>query len=705
MAKTHIHLITLTKSLVLYLLNRRCFLLLLSWPSTMLIAQATKIRSADVLAMPFGRTNQITYNLTSGTADVTYGRSPIITGAFAAARNGTFEVNSKVYTTRQARKITLRDALGTGTRYVITLTGKGLPAMQQVFDTYPDKSYFFTEISLRGQSISSNYLAPLVANQVNNGSTGDNRVLFVPFDNDTFIRYNAKSMSTSLTNTSSEVTAFYENTSRNGLVIGSVEHMVWKTGVKTTGIGQRLSELVVWSGYADSTITRDKKPHGTLSGNHVKSAKLFVGYFNDWRLGLEAYGKANRLAEPRYVFDWKKPTPVGWNSWGAIQTKLSLANAKSVVDFFANELKGFRNDSTAYIDLDSYWDNLSSGGLTGDFSQLKQFADYCKAQHLKPGIYWAPFVDWRKRDRTVEGSTYPYSEIWTKVNGKYHELDGARALDPTHPGTQQRLAYVINKFKDCGFEMIKIDFIGHAAIEADHFYDSTVTTGMQAFRKGMEFLNDQLADKMLIYVAISPSLATGRYAHMRRIACDAFHSMADTRYTLNSTNYGWWQTHLYDFIDADHTVFGTESEGVNRARLASALVTGTLITGDNYATSGQWLSRAQSLLQNPALLAIARAGIAFRPVEGNTGESATNLFVRETDRYVYLAVFNYEDNKTVSIDFSRIGLRAGRYVAKELYSNTTLAAQDSMKITFDEPDARIYQINKQSPERSEQKIR
>ncbi|UFH53965.1 hypothetical protein [Spirosoma sp. KNUC1025] len=540
-----------------------CLLLfLLSWTNLRLLAQPVKIHAADVLVMPFGRTNRITYNLRTGTATVTYNRTTIISGAFAAARTGSIDLSSKLYQNHRFDKTPLHDAFGTGTRYVITLTGNGLPTMQQVFDTYADKAYFFTEVSLSGPSVSSNYLAPLVANQVNIGAAGNNRALFVPFDNDTFIRYNAKSMSSKLTNVSSEVTAVYENTTRKGLVVGSVEHTVWKTGIRTTGTGPQLTELVAWGGYTDSTITRDKKPHGTLTGTRVKSPKVFVGYFSDWRLGMEAYGKANQLAEPRYVFEWKKPAPFGWNSWGSIQTKLSLTNAKEVVDFFAQHLTGFRNDGTAYIDLDSYWDNLSSGGLKGDFSQLKQFADYCKAQHLKPGIYWAPFVDWNKRDRAVEGSTYRYSDIWAKVNGNYHELDGARALDPTHPGTQQRLAYVINKFKECGFELIKIDFIGHAAIEADKYHDTTVTTGMQAFRKGMEYLNDQLAGQMLVYVAISPSLATGRYAHMRRIACDAFRSIADTRYTLNSTTYGWWQSYLYRYIDADHIVFGMESEGL-----------------------------------------------------------------------------------------------------------------------------------------------
>jgi hypothetical protein len=51
----------------------------------------------------------------------------------------------------------------------------------------------------------------------------------VPFANDGFVRYNAMPINNS--GTSYEVGAFYDNTSRNGLVVGSVTHDTWKTGI------------------------------------------------------------------------------------------------------------------------------------------------------------------------------------------------------------------------------------------------------------------------------------------------------------------------------------------------------------------------------------------------------------------------------------------------------------------------------------------
>ncbi|MGV8878513.1 MAG: hypothetical protein ACOH2A_05740 [Sphingobacteriaceae bacterium] len=154
-------------------------------------------------------------------------------------------------------------------------------------------------------------MATLVSNAVNIHKKGDNRILFVPFDNDTFVRYDAKSMQNELRNTSSEISAFYENRSRYGLIVGSVEHTTWKTGIKTVGKNEMLSELVIWGGYTDEKVTRDTMAHGSITGTSLKSPKIFVGYFPDWRCGMDTYAKANRIAEHPYIFNWDKPTPFG----------------------------------------------------------------------------------------------------------------------------------------------------------------------------------------------------------------------------------------------------------------------------------------------------------------------------------------------------------------------------------------------------------
>jgi alpha-galactosidase len=659
---------------------------------TLLLAIAASPLAAQH-TLAFGSDGEIRYDASAGTATIVVNEATIITNAYAVVKDGAATLNSKNYANRTVTFADINDAFGAGKKMTVTLTGTGLPEMTQIFYGYGEKDYFLTEVIMEGTNISTNYMAPLVADAADIQQAGNNRVLFVPFDNDAFVRYRSLSMSSNTTSTSSEVTAYYENTSRKGLVVGSVEHMTWKTGVRTKGTANTLTELTAWGGYTDVAVTRDKIVHGTLSGDSVKSPKIFVGFFEDWRKGLEDYGKANALAEPRYVFDWTAPTPFGWNSWGVIQTNLNLDKSKAVAAFFKNSLPQFRNGETAYIDLDSYWDNMVSGGLEGDFSQLVAFVNYCKERGLKPGIYWGPFVDWGKVDRPVEGSTYRYPEIWTKVNGAYHDLDGGRAIDPTHPATHKRIDLLIDKLKTCGFEMIKIDFIGHASFEADSYFDPSVKTGMQAFRKGMEYLIDRLDDKMLVYAAISPNLATGRYAHSRRIACDAYSDINATEYTLNSTTYGWWQTHVYNFIDADHIVFRNEAMGANRARLTSGLINGTLITGDDFSTNGQWSDRARLLLQKQDLLNIARNGVAFMPVEGNSEQSASEVFVNRIGEYYYVAVINYGEKKLFDLPLERLGITAGQYTVKELFSEKSFSLNEaSLKREVEARDAMIFRF-------------
>jgi len=644
----------------------------------------------------YGTASEIVYDLNSGTYEVFTNKRTIISDAYAAVKNKEQLISSKDYELIKYAETAVKDKFGVGKKYTITLTKSGLPQMEQVFFVYPGHDYFFTEVALKGSNISSNYMAPLVSKKASIYAKGDNRTLFVPFDNDTFIRYNAKSIGqTPVENTSAEVGAVYENRSRKGLIVGSVEHLIWKTGVLTKGTNDDLSDLCVWGGYTDQKVTRDNGAHGSISGSVVKSPKVFVGYFSDWRTGLEAYGKANRIAEPPFVFNWIKPVPFGWNSWGVIQEKLTYDKAVKNVDFFANELPKFRNGETAYIDLDSFWDNFT-GGMRGDFSKLKEFADYCKAKGLQPGVYWAPFTDWGFKgggDREAEGSKYKFGEMWTKVGGTYHDFDGARALDPTHPGTKKRIDYIIDKLKACGFKMIKIDFLGHAAAESDSFYDKSVTTGMQAYRVGMEYLINRMDGQMLVYAAISPNLATGRYAHIKRIACDAWKTIKDTEYTLNSVNYGWWQTYVYNYVDADHIVFASEKEGANRARLTSGLITGTLILGDDFSTAGAWNETAKKLLQNEELLAIPKSGVAFMPLNGNTGDQANEVFVRKIDGSLYMAVLNFDGKKKLfTIPLDRLGIKNSSYQAKELFSGKDLKINKVLKYELNGADAAIIKI-------------
>jgi len=669
----------------------------------------------QLVTMPFGDQNKIVYNLQTGTYTVFFNGKETIKNAYALCK-GNEAHDSRSYTQRSYTATAVNNGFGKGMLY--TISGAGDNKLQQLFYVFPQKNYCITALRLSGNDNVCNYMSPVTADNVDLSDAlgqpyiisvrsapdrsiqqkGDNRALFVPFDNDMWVRYNAAAMSKA-DFTGSEVAAFYDNNSNRGIIIGSLEHGVWKSAIQVHASSDTtLDRLTVFAGFTDSITTHDKVPHGKVKPMHgyCASPLVMMGSFSDWRNGMETYAALNRIAEPRKIVAWNKPAPIGWNSWGAIQDKLTLDKAKSVVDFFHDSCKAFRTaDHTLYIDLDSYWDNMTKGGIGGDVSQLKTFVQYCRQKGFQPGVYWAPFVDWGKTERKIEGSDYSYSQSWTTQNGHTIDTDGGRAMDPTFPGTKDRIVYFINRLKELGFRMIKIDFLGHAAAETDKFYDPDVTTGMQAFRKGMEFLDSVLDNKMLVYAAISPNLATARYVHMRRIGCDAFSAIDNTEYTLNSTGYGWWQSSLYDYIDADHVVFGNGPENINRARLTSSIITGTLMTGDDYSATGTWRSIAIKLLQNQQVLLLAKQVKRFRPVEANTGNKAVNIFEKHEGGDVYIAVINYDAaQRTFVIPLERIGMKASdsNWQAQELFSGRTMQGKGNIPITVNGSDAVIYRV-------------
>ncbi|QGK74507.1 alpha-galactosidase [Flavobacterium sp. SLB02] len=666
--------------------------------SVLLVALCTPAFAQKSIKMTFGKSGIITYDAKEKTIAVSQSGKTIFSGAKASVLVNSKTIAANDYPDAVFAKEAISDDLGKGLKYTLTYKEKSKPTLIQSFYIYNNKDYFITQLEIlgNGQQIATNYIAPLDLGKIAFDKIENLHTVFVPYDNDAFISYNSKKLDTISHNNSAEVGIIFNNASRNGFIVGSLEHTIWKSAVKTNNQNKQAS-FSAWAGYSEKENTRDSIAHGIVKGDKVASPKFFVGYYSDWRNGMEQYAKTNRIVEKPYVFAWDKPTPVGWNSWGVLMEKINFENTTKVADFFANSVPEFRVGNTAYIDLDSFWDNMVKGGFTGDFSKLKEFADYCKKKGLEPGAYWAPFTDWGWKDgpdRKAEGSDYTFGQMWTKTGNNYFDFDGARAIDPTHPGTLKRVDYVINKLKECGFKMIKIDFLGHAAAESTSFYDQNVTTGMHAYRVGMEHLVNALDGKMLIYAAISPNMATSRYAHVRRIACDAWKTIEQTQYTLNSVNYGWWQTYSYDYIDADHVVFADVTEGENRARLISSVITGTLITGDDYSKDGIWSKRAKEWLQNKELLKIVENGLAFRPLEGNTGKLTTEVFEQKIGNNWYIAVLNYGNMpKNYALPLQRLGVKNGSYKLQDVFTaQNSEVKNNSINVSIGSKDARLFKI-------------
>jgi hypothetical protein len=627
------------------------------------------------------------YNLTAGTTDFYWKNSKKIAAFYSGITFNTGYVKGISYSAWTYALVGTNEA-------VVTATGTGLPTMKQYFVLdQPDS--FLVRVDATGSNLSANWMGPVVVDSgsggiVDIGITNDNRALYVPFDNDGFVSYNAMPINSS--STSYEVGAFYDNTSRNGLVVGSVTHNTWKTGIYFNGANNKLNAMNVFGG---ATSPWDDMPHGYVSGNTISSPTMFVGFGSDWRTTMQDFANENTNFAPRMV--WTNGVPFGWNSWGVIQQNINSADALAVSDFFHTNLEpqGFTNSlGTVYINLDSYWNNLNS-------SQLQTFVNRCHVYGQKAGIYWGPFVWFGSANSStntyVEGTTnmYVYSNILLRDNnGNFESVDGGLAIDPTHPGAKDFVHYYVNLYNNYGFDYIKLDFLSHGALEGVH-NDTNITTGIEAYNEGMSNVISQFNGRMFISESIAP-LFPYQYGDSRRIACDAQTSLiGNTAYTMNSVTYGWWLDNLYSFNDPDVMVFNgygaTTNE--NQSRLINAAITGLFLDGDNLAiTNGQ--QGADYGLTHSAINTVARLGQTFIPADGNTGTGAANLLSLQNGSNWYVAVFNYTSSATsITVNLGHVGVPAGSYIASDLWSGAALLVSGSWNVSLNAAQAKLFELS------------
>ena len=662
--------------------------------------------------------------------------------SFNIAKDGTKYAMSSI---SSETSTPISDSFGNGIKVTLTGTASGASGVTvtQYFYLYDNLDYFLTDFTISSSStLSPNYMAPIKSTVINTAAfsaySSGNRVLIIPYHNTDFIRYisNNFASATAATTRSYEVGVAYNETSRQGIVAGSVEHTTWKTGVDfTTSNNNRIDVFEVYGGRAvEPTKNNATQNHGVVKGTTVKSPKMFVGYFSDWRDGLELYGAANAIVTPKP--EWYGRKPFGWNSWGVLGKSVNLTNTTETANFLhdlqiANNPSAtppvgpFANDDTQYIGLDSYWNNMG-------INQLLTVPGRLSKNGQRAGIYMGGFITWNPDGTAKPGnSTYSWNDMALKYNNNYLLFDSnGKALDPTHPGVIAMLEDNINKFLIWGYRYIKIDFLAHAALEADKWYDSNITTGAMAYNYAMNHITTYLKnhplypkdDDVFVDLSIAP-IFPSNYAHGRRISCDVYDgTMARIRYQLNSLTYGWWLDRAYHYNDGDMTIlrgqkyadpagyepftFGTTTLALSRSRVTSAVITGLFMSGDDLSLAGNATAKShtQQLFTNAEVNEMARRCKSFRPVSsGAAGENygnpsncsdmyTTKLKDTNGNDIIYVAVFNFDGaTANKSIDFARIGL-SGNYTVKELWSGTTSTRNATWNESVSANDAKILKI-------------
>ncbi|OPJ63988.1 hypothetical protein [Clostridium oryzae] len=649
---------------------------------------------------------EFSYNLVSGKFDLNYNKQCEIKNCFSCIQDVNFKkINNTDFKVRKLIEETkINGKFGNGKKIVISNYDDDDFVLKQIFYLF-EEGYLFVQLEVSSKAeYTTNYMAPIIAEEKDSISIiGKNiRTLFVPFDNDKWVRF--ISYPVKFSEQSYEFTAIYDEQTENGLVLGSLTHDEWKTGIRVRGKDNKVNHIEVYGG-ASSEQTRDVLPHGNIKGNIVYSPLIFVGFYDCYKTGFETFGNLNAKIRP--ALKWNGSVPFGWNSWAALMQTLTFDKYIETSDFFKKNIQySFNNNSNVYINFDAFWNTLSS-------EKLVEAIEHVRHNEQKPGIYISPFVTHESSfDKSVIGTNgnYTYRDLLLKdfEGNILPAVDGLYSLDPTHPGTIYKINYETNKFIELGVDYVKADFLGHAAREGN-FYNKQITTGIQAYNYGMTYFVENLSPSkagkdIFISLSIAPIFPHG-FGHARRISCDAFGTIDQSEYLLNSLTYLWWMNDcLYRYNDPDHIVIYKTYDKVSStwnealSRFNSAIICGTVMLNSDDYQYKEARERAKILFTNEKVNNIAKTGKTFIPFSGNKGEKAADIFVRNDENALFIALFNYSicDEKQFDISLQDLGLSLGKkYEVENLWKNNTIIFEfnESLKVNLACASSTIIKIH------------
>lgn len=195
-------------------------------------------------------------------------------------------------------------------------------------------------------------------------------------------------------------------------------------------------------------------------GANAQTETLAIGYFDDARLGLEAWAEA--VAKK---YEVKLPRQQsGYCTWYSDKHG-GAGDEKSIVELAAFAAKNLKEYGFDYVQIDDKWQaGTSKNGPNRNFTEVKTNgpyaggmkppADAIKQLGLVPGIWFMPFAG-------THGDPYFKDEWFVRraTNGvPYETAWGGTCLDMTHPGARAHLQEVVTKAaKEWGYTFFKMD--------------------------------------------------------------------------------------------------------------------------------------------------------------------------------------------------------------------------------------------------------
>lgn len=563
------------------------------------------------------------------------------------------------------------------------------------------------------------------------------RILDVPIDNNVESMYSIRKAGflDALTfGTSAYVSAFFDESTRRGIVLGFLEHDLWKTGIRYFAGRYDARSFEAVAGINGWLDTRDySMPHGTVLAC-TKSPWLSVALHDDWRDGMNQYARTlkggNGKPAPVPVHSGL-PTSVfnnniaGFNSWGLHENPNDINRDGNLSNLIAasNVLSKLKVNGFGSAP-NSQWINQDADAdlSTSDFNT---FVDNVYSQNQFDGSYTCPFVHFGRNTSdtcSCGGTTWPLKEVLLKdtLGHPIVPLAGKLAnghiygIDATHPYSNCHIVETIESILSQGTtskhlkrpQLLKVDFIDYAAIEAVHYNSSLASTGMAAYNLALHQVFEAVNGRMLIDLSMSLALPH-QYAHSRRIGCDQMYGGVE--YSMNQQTGGFWLNELYRWLDPDLIALsGADADiipGVPdkllamdaKSRVAKAVVVGGLfLNGDdlsnqtNVALAKKYLgnSRVNSMWNRTR---VQQVETRFRTSNNSEGWwiFAAHVFVRATGSGKGdLALFNYEPfERLFSVDLREIKYNSSALKTEcvEIWEDTALKTTSGNVQTFSVP--------------------
>ncbi len=424
-------------------------------------------------------------------------------------------------------------------------------------------------------------------------------------------------------------------------------------------------------------------------GQDARTETFALGWFDDARLGLEAY--ADAIAR---VYAIKLPVqPAGYCTWyadkhgGACDEK----HLAELAAFAAQHLKPFGFE---FVQIDDGWqDGVSTNGPCRNFTSqrpagpypggMQAMASQITGLGLTPGIWFMPFAgthydpffqehqDWFAQDSQGK----PFETTW-----------GGTCLDMTHAGARQHLRSVVQRIAhEWGYRVFKMDglWTGTATrlmyvndgYQDDQIGESRLSdpdkTPVEAYRDGLKLVREVAGpDVFLLGCCVSQNMRSfgGAFGLL-----DAMRVGPDTGAGHIGAPHGSRNYFLHGRIwqnDPD-CVSVRSSTSLDQARLNASW---TAISGQLFYSS-DWLPDLPADRLDILRRTMPAHGLLPRPVDLFEHDPARIWLLsdtRQSPRRDVVAFYNWDQDRavTVACATSRLGLPAAvEYVAFDFWAD------------------------------------